>query len=67
MKSATWGVSPNEGYNVPVEDEERERLLRWQQGQELAALCGEKNQAGDEVQDRVLLKAVEYLESTAKR
>ncbi len=67
VKSATWGVSPNEGYNVPVEDEERERLLRWQQGQELAALCGEKNQAGDEVQDRVLLKAVEYLESTAKR
>ena len=67
VKSATWGVSPNEGFSVPVEDEERERLLRWQQGQELAALSGEKNQAGDEVQDRVLLKALEYLEATAKR
>ena len=26
-KNAAWGVSPNEGYDVPVEDDERKRLL----------------------------------------
>jgi carboxyl-terminal processing protease len=67
VKNATWGVSPNDGYEVLVEDEERERLLRWQQEHELAALSGEKGPAGDEVPDRVLLKAIEYLESKAKQ
>ena len=66
MKNAAWGVSPNEGYDVPVEDDERERLLSWQQEHELAALSGGKSTAGDEVPDRVLLKAVEYLESKAR-
>ena len=64
-KNAAWGVSPNEGYDVPVEDDERDRLLSWQQEHELAALSGGKSTAGDEVPDRVLLKAVEYLESKA--
>ncbi len=27
VKNAAWGVSPNEGYDVPVEDDERDRLL----------------------------------------
>ncbi|MGA2255155.1 MAG: S41 family peptidase [Thermoguttaceae bacterium] len=62
-KNATWGVSPNEGYDVPVEDDERNRLLSWQQERELAALNGGKSPAGGEVPDRVLLKAIEYLES----
>ena len=31
VKNAAWGVSPNEGYDLPVEDDERGRLLRWQQ------------------------------------
>ena len=63
VQDAAWGVSPNEGYDLPVEDAERERLLRWQQDHELAALSGGTGPAGDEVPDRVLLKAVEYLES----
>ena len=37
VKNAAWGVSPNEGYDVPVEDDERDRLLSWQQEHELAA------------------------------
>jgi carboxyl-terminal processing protease len=65
-KDATWGVSPNEGYEVPVADDEREHLVAWQQSHELAALDGGKGTAGDEVPDRVLAKAVEYLESTVK-
>jgi carboxyl-terminal processing protease len=60
-KNATWGVSPNEGYGVPVDDDERDRLLSWQQAHELAVVSGGKIAAGDEVPDRVLLKAVEYL------
>jgi carboxyl-terminal processing protease len=63
VQDAAWGVSPNAGYDLPVEKAERERLLRWQQDHELAALSGGTGPAGDEVPDRVLLKAVEYLES----
>ena len=65
VKNAAWGVSPNEGYELPVADDERVRLSTWQQAHELAALSGEKGPAGEEVPDRVLLKAVEYLESKA--
>jgi carboxyl-terminal processing protease len=64
VKNAAWGVSPNEGHDLPVGDDERSRLLAWQQEHELAA-GGGKNAAGNEVPDRVLLKAVEYLESKA--
>ena len=75
-KNAAWGVSPNEGYDLPVKVDEHDRLLAWQHEHELAATrthkwvsagCpgGQKGPAGDEVPDRVLLKAVEYLESKA--
>jgi hypothetical protein len=57
-------VSPNEGYDVPVTDEERQRLLQWQHDRELAALTGAKPPA--EVSDCVLRKALEYLEAKAK-
>ena len=67
VKNATWGVSPDEGYDLPVEGDESARLLSWQQDHELAALSGGKSAAGEEVPDRVLLKAVEYLESKAKQ
>jgi len=59
---AAWGVSPNEGYEVPVADDERSRMLSWQQERELAAVSGGKSPPG-EVPDRVLLKAVEYLKA----
>jgi carboxyl-terminal processing protease len=62
---AAWGVSPTEGYEVPVRDDERERLLVWQRKRELSALPDEKTISGDEVPDRVLLKAVEYLDAEA--
>ena len=68
-KNATWGVSPNEGYDLPIEDDQRDRLLSWQRTRESATTrntgCpdGGKVAAGDDVPDRVLLKAVEYLES----
>ncbi len=58
-----WGVTPNEGYELLVTDEEREKLLKWQQDHELAALTGAAPPA--EVPDRVLQKAVECLEAKA--
>jgi carboxyl-terminal processing protease len=66
-KNAAWGVLPNEGYSVPVSDEERQRLLNFQQEHELTLLTNEKTTPNDEVPDRVLLKAVEYLESKAAK
>jgi len=63
LKNASWGVSPNEGHEVHVEDNERDRLLSWQRESELAALSGGKITSGDQTPDRVLLRAVEYLES----
>jgi len=61
-KSAAWGVSPDEGFGVTVDDDERNRMLNWQQAHELATVTGGKSPPG-EVPDRVLLKAVEYLKS----
>jgi carboxyl-terminal processing protease len=66
-KNAAWGVSPDEGYDLTVEDDERDRLLAWQQAHESVASGGGKGTAGQPVPDRVLLKAVEYLESTAEK
>ncbi len=63
-KNTAWGVSPDEGYEVPVDKAERERLERWRQDRELAQANGAKaaKDSKEEVPDRVLLKAVEYLE-----
>jgi carboxyl-terminal processing protease len=66
-KNAAWGVSPDEGYDLPVADDERSRLFAWQQEHELAAFSDGKGPAGEEVPDRVLLKAVKCLESAAQK
>jgi carboxyl-terminal processing protease len=65
-QGATWGVSPSEGCDVSVDDDERNRLLAWQQERELALVSGGKA-AGAEVPDRVLLKAIDYLETKEER
>jgi carboxyl-terminal processing protease len=63
-KEIPWGVSPDQGHEVPVSNEEREKLLHWQQEREVAALTGAK--PPPEVFDRVLQNAVEYLESAGR-
>ena len=45
-QNAASGVSPNEGLDVPVEDDERNRSLGWRQERELAAVSGGKCPAG---------------------
>ena len=60
-KKVPWGVTPNEGFVVPVTDQQRQKLLEFEQDREIAALTGAK--PPPEVPDLVLQKAVEYLES----
>ena len=65
-KNATWGVTPDEGYHVPVDDEELTRFYRWRQDRDLARLSPDKavstpNGTKDFV-DRPLVKALECLE-----
>ncbi len=63
-KNVPWGVSPDDGYEVPVTDKERQQLLDWQRDRELAAVTGAK--PPPEVPDRVLRKALKYLEAQAR-
>jgi carboxyl-terminal processing protease len=58
-KDIPWGVSPTEGFQVPVTDQQRAKLLEYQQDREIAALTGGKPPT--EVPDLVLQKAIEYL------
>ena len=59
-KDLAWGVTPNEGFVVPVSTEERRRIEHYQREREIADVTGVKPPA--EVPDRVLSKALEYLE-----
>jgi carboxyl-terminal processing protease len=59
-----WGVTPNEGFDVPVTDRQRQKLLENQQDREIAALTGAKTPP--EVPDLVLQKAVEHLGTSAR-
>jgi carboxyl-terminal processing protease len=63
-KDVPWGVSPDQGYEVPVADDERRKLITFQDDRELAAVTGAKPPA--EVPDRVLQKALVYLEARAR-
>ncbi len=61
-KKAQWGVAPNAGYEVSLDERQQAGLWTWQRDRELAALHGDKAGADDETPDRALAKAVEYLE-----
>lgn len=64
-KNATWGVTPDEGYRVPVDDEELTRFYRWRQERDLARLSPDKAAAmrngTKNFVDRPLAKSLEYL------
>jgi carboxyl-terminal processing protease len=62
-KDIPWGVTPNDGFDRPVTDKLRLKLLEYQRDREIAALLGTK--PPPEVPDIVLQKAIDYLE-TAK-
>ncbi len=59
-KNIPWGVTPNEGFDVPISDQQRQKLLEYTQDREIAALTGAKRPP--EVQDLVLQKAEEHLD-----
>ena len=70
-KDATWGVTPDEGYQVIVDEQEQMRLERWQIERELTGpgFANGAAAANDSKGplDRPLAKAVEYLEKAGKK
>jgi carboxyl-terminal processing protease len=63
-----WGVRPDPGYEVPLEEKERLRLVRWRQRRDaLQVLQGEDKQSdefdpNDLHVDRQLMRAVQYIQ-----
>jgi carboxyl-terminal processing protease len=63
-----WGVRPDPGYEVPLEEKERLRLVRWRQRRDaLQVLQGEDKQSdefdpNDLHVDRQLMRALEYVQ-----
>jgi carboxyl-terminal processing protease len=68
-ESAEWGVSPNEGFEIKLSDEEFKQLLEWRSARDhrngkpsSETNASEKERANEApVVDRQLEKAVEYL------
>jgi carboxyl-terminal processing protease len=61
---ATWGVLPDEGYEVVLDKEEFARFVRWRQDRDMPPLAGSHRPPDESAKpfvDRVLGKAVEYL------
>ena len=69
-KNATWGVMPDPGYQVLVDDEELTRFHQWRQQRDVARLSPSKvpSPGGEALKsfvDRPLAKALEYFEKSA--
>lgn len=65
-----WGVSPNDGYEVVVENGELVRLWKWRFQRDAFQPNGNGNGNGDETEpfvDRQLAKAVEYVEQAVDK
>ena len=65
-----WGVTPDEGYQVVLDDEEFAELLRWRLRRDVykPAIDGDQPEVPEEDDsfvDRQLAKAVEYIEQKA--
>jgi carboxyl-terminal processing protease len=65
-----WGVKPNDGYEVKLSDEERANYFKWrrlrdvvrQPGQAAPKVDDQERVPGDDFKDRVLEKALEYIQ-----
>ncbi len=63
-----WGVRPDPGYDVPLEEKERVRLVRWRQRRDaLQALQANDKEAeefdpADLQADRQLMRALQYIQ-----
>lgn len=63
-----WGVRPDSGYEVALEEKERARLIRWRQRRDAAQVLQHEDKDSDEFDpndlqaDRQLLRALEYIQ-----
>jgi carboxyl-terminal processing protease len=68
-KNATWGVLPDDGYEVIVDKEESVRFHQWRQDRDMPPPATDKTPPPDAALksfvDRPLAKAIEYLRKTA--
>ncbi len=58
--SATWGVLPDRGFEVVVDDEQADRFHRWRQERDLPGILP-PDESLKHFTDRPLARAVEYL------
>jgi carboxyl-terminal processing protease len=62
---ASWGVLPDDGYEVVLDKDEFARFLRWRQDRDIPRPATEKPPSDESAKpfvDRALAKAVEYLQ-----
>jgi carboxyl-terminal processing protease len=76
--SDEWGVKPNEGYEVPLKDEDRVAYIKFRRDRDIVHGKGgvapkpkaddkDKDKKKEEFKDRVLEKALEYLRGEIKK
>jgi carboxyl-terminal processing protease len=66
----SWGVLPDEGYEVVLDKEEFARFLRWRQDRDIPRPAAEKPPSDESAKpfvDRALARAVEYLQGRESR
>jgi carboxyl-terminal processing protease len=65
-----WGVSPNEGYELKLDDEERARFQRWRRNRDVYRPIdngeGPNGDPSEPFVDRQLAKALEYIGSAVR-
>ena len=69
-EESDWGVSPDKGYEVPLDDKQRIRLLRWRNRRDAKqklepGSADEELDPTDLTADPQLAKALEYVEKAA--
>ncbi len=63
-----WGVQPDPGYEVPLEEKERVRLIRWRQRRDAAQVLQPDDKQSEEFDpndlqaDRQLMHALQYIQ-----
>jgi len=62
-----WGVLPDKGYQVAVDDAEHEKWLQWRKARDSRSANPAADDQDPRQADRVLAKAVEYLQEAMTR
>ncbi len=67
-----WGVQPDSGYEVPLDEKERIRLVRWRQRRDALQVLQSEEKGSEEFDpndlqaDRQLMRALQYLQQQSE-